>query len=174
MADEIVKDTAEETTPVENKPEAKPEPKKNETKENAVNKELAEAMDKIASLTTEVEELKVAKTDLENTTVSLNNVTAELKTANDTITEYEKLIANLVDEKVKKIPEDLQDLVPSNMTLVQKLEWITKAESKNMFNKKVVDDMEIGKPMNTNAPKVDTDKMSASSLFSLAYNTIKK
>ena len=99
----------------------------------------------------------------------------KIEKATATITEYETLLTNLVDEKIKKIPEDLQDLVPTNMTLTQKLEWVTKAESKNLFKeKKNIDGVEIGKSIGATSPKMDTDNLSASSLFNLAYNTLRK
>lgn len=186
MAEDIKKDVADEVSDkvedkVENAPETK-EPEKEETTKDEPKKDdtnvtelLKETETKVETLTKEVETLQATNTELSNTVAELKSVRENLDTANNTIKEYEQLLTKLCDEKVKKIPEDLQDLIPGNMTLTQKLEWIAKAESKNMFKeKKNVEDIEIGKPIGASAEKVDTNTLSASSLFSLAYNTLKK
>ncbi|HBF7594797.1 TPA: hypothetical protein KOX39_003412 [Clostridioides difficile] len=185
MAEDIKKEVTDEVSDkvedkVEDTPEVKKEttePTKDETKKEDTNvtELLKETETKVETLTKEVETLQATNTELSNTVAELKSVKENLDTANETIKEYEQLLTNLCDEKVKKIPEELQDLIPSNMTLAQKLEWIAKAESKNMFKeKKNVEDVEIGKPIGASAEKVDTNTLSASSLFSLAYNTLKK
>lgn len=189
MTEDIKKDVADEVSDkvedkVEDAPEVK-EPEKEETTEPTkdepknddtnVTELLKETETKVETLTKEVETLQATNTELSNTVAELKSVKENLDTANTTIKEYEQLLTKLCDEKVKRIPEELQDLIPSNMTLTQKLEWITKAESKNMFKeKKNVDGVEIGKPIGATTEKVDTTNLSASSLFSLAYNTLKK
>lgn len=151
------------------------EPTKVDEKDDNIADLLKDAESKVDTLTKEIETLQATNSDLNNTVAELKTVKENLDTANETIKEYEQLLTNLVDEKVKKIPEELQDLIPSNMTLSQKLEWITKAESKNMFKeKKNIDDVEIGKPIGASPEKIDTNNLSASSLFSLAYNKLKR
>ena len=172
-----VEDKKAEVTVEDKKEEAtEQEPTKDDKKsEDDVTKLLEETENKVVTLTKEVETLQATNTELTATVTELKTVKEDLDTANDKLKEYEQLLTNLVDEKVKKIPEDLQDLIPSNMTLTQKLEWITKAESKNMFkDKKSVDDLEIGKPIGASPEKIDTNDLSASSLFSLAYNRFKR
>jgi len=74
----------------------------------------------------------------------------------------EGVINTLVESELKTIPEDFHDLIPSNLSSEQKLDWITKAKTKGMF--KVQDNTEksIGDP-NTNRKetKRDTKAMSA-------------
>lgn len=75
--------------------------------------------------------------------------------------ELEALIKGMVDSKLEAIPKEMQDLVPTNLTVEQTLDWLNKAESKGLFGKK--EPLEIGKPSNANptAPKVDKANLSA-------------
>lgn len=125
-------------------------------------RQLAEAIEtgkQVDALTTTVEQMK-----------------ADVEAKDNIIREYEGLLQNLVETKLEQIPDQYKDLVPDNMDLKQKLSWLEKAESKGLFNKEDKQNpaLEVGKPMNVEVPKVDTTKMSASSLLSMAYNTIKK
>lgn len=82
----------------------------------------------------------------------------------------EGVINTLVESELKTVPEDFHDLIPSNLSSEQKLDWITKAKSKGMF--KVQDNTEktIGDP-NTNRKeqKRDTRTMSAMDKLLSAY-----
>lgn len=125
-------------------------------------RQLAEAIEtgkQVDALTTTVEQMK-----------------ADVEAKDNIIREYEGLLQNLVETKLEQIPDQYKDLVPDNMDLKQKLSWLEKVESKGLFNKEDKQNpaLEVGKPMNVEVPKVDTTKMSASSLLSMAYNTIKK
>lgn len=73
----------------------------------------------------------------------------------------ETVITSMVETKLATIPEDLHDLVPSNLTTEQTLDWLNKAESKGIFGK--AEPKDIGKPSNqTNTePKLAEEKMSA-------------
>lgn len=148
---------------VENKePEKKAEPEKAEVDVESLKKELAEANEKAK----EVEVL--------NTTIEAMKKDSESKDA--VIKEYEDLVGKLIETKMEQIPAEFKDLIPDNLDLKQKLNWLEKAESKGLFNKedKKKPNVEIGKPMNVEAPQVDTTKLSGTQLLKMAYNTLKK
>lgn len=73
----------------------------------------------------------------------------------------ETVITSMVETKLAAISEDLHDLVPSNLTAEQTLDWLNKAESKGIFGK--AEPKDIGKPSNqTNTePKLADKKLSA-------------
>ena len=177
-------------TPEAKTPEQTPEvDKKEPTKEGQKvvtekPKESESAKDKESDdVKVDVEELKRQlaeaieqgkEVDALNTTVATMKSEVEKKDA--IITEYETLLQNLINTKMEQVPEQYKDLVPDNMDIKQKLSWLEKAENKGLFNKeeKQKPTVEIGKPMNVEAPKPDVEKMSASTLLSMAYNTFKK
>jgi dsDNA-specific endonuclease/ATPase MutS2 len=76
--------------------------------------------------------------------------------------ELEGLITNMVEEKLKSVPEEMHDLVPSNLTAEQTLDWLSKAESKGLFGTKEA--KEIGKPSNQSNEKPKVDKANLSPL----------
>ena len=170
-----------ETKAVE-QPEEKQEPKK-EVKENEekVNKpEKAEKAEKAEEKKEETPAIEIAKlqSDLQvanNKIAELETATKELANKEATIKEYETMLSNMVDTKMKQVPEEFKDLIPDNMDIKQKLSWLTKAEEKGLFTKKekTKPTVEVGKPMNTEAPQVDTSKLSGSQLLRMAYNTFK-
>ena len=92
------------------------------------------------------------------------------------ITEYETLVTKLVETKMSQVPSEYTDLIPSNLSLTQKLDWLDKAESKGLFKQDKQDkpNVEIGKPMNVEPKQADTSKLFGGSLLRHAYNTIRK
>ena len=150
-----------------------------EPKEPKESKELKES----DNTQKEIEELKRQlsdaveqnkEIDVLNSTVS--NMKAEIESKDNVIKEYEELLQNLFDTKMQQIPDQYKDLVPDNLDLKQKLSWLEKAEAKGLFDKKekLPPAVEVGKPMNVDVPKADIEKLGASSLLQLAYNTIKR
>lgn len=153
----------------EEKPEekVKEEPKKNDSEKaevdvEALKKELSEANKKAK----EVETL--------NTTIEAIKKESESKDA--IIKEYEDLVGKMIETKMEQVPAEFKDLIPDNLDLKQKLNWLEKAEAKGLFEKKekIKPNVEIGKPMNIDVPAVDTAKMSTSQLLKMAYSSIKK
>lgn len=74
--------------------------------------------------------------------------------------ELETVITGMVESKLKSVPEEMHDIIPTNLSAEQTLDWLTKAESKGLFGKPEV--KEIGKPSNKDqsAPKVDKANLS--------------
>lgn len=168
-----VKEHAEPKT--ESKAEAKAEPK--ETKETKETKEATEDVKvDVEDLKRQLSEAIEQGKQVETLTTTVSTMKLEMDSKDALINEYEGLLQNLITTKMEQIPEQYKDLVPDNMDLKQKLSWLEKAEAKGLFNKeeKHGPAIEIGKPMNVETPKPDIEKMSASSLLSMAYNTFKK
>ncbi|MDK0636898.1 hypothetical protein P5E39_12810 [Clostridium perfringens] len=155
-------ETKEESKAEEVKVEDKKAPEEKKVDVEALQKELEEASKK-------AKEFEVLNSEVETLKKSISDKDAELK-------EYEELVGNMVEAKMKNVPEELKDLIPENMSLKQKLSWLDKAESKGLFNKeaKKKPAVEVGKPMNTETPAVDTSKMSPAQLLKMAYSSPKK
>ena len=133
---------------------------------------------KVTELTSEIEKLKaelITPNQPKDADIPLDQATPVLKVQKDLVSEYEGIINGILDAKLADVPENLKELVPSNLNLQQKLDWLNKAEKTGIFKAKDTD-IEIGKPLNPNNVKqhTDTSKLSASSLLSMAYGSKKK
>lgn len=151
--------------------EPEKEPEKKEEPENKEN-------EKVTGLETEIErlknELKQAKAK-DDSKVALDQANTLLNEQKNLVAEYEGILTGIIDTKLEQIPENLKELVPANLTLKEKMDWLTKAEKSGVF--KANPDIEIGKPLNPNNVKqpTDTSKLSASSILAMAYgNSINK
>lgn len=167
----------EKTVPEVKTPEPTKEQNPEEKKEAAKDSEpSAEAKVDVEALKQQLAEAIETGKQVDTLNATVNTLQTEVEMKNSVIKEYEGLLQNLVDTKMEQIPDQYKDLVPDNMDLKQKLSWLEKAESKGLFNKEEKQNpaIEVGKPMNVEVPKVDTSKLSASSLLSMAYNTIRK
>lgn len=149
---------------------------KTEKTDGATSLDLENAKKTVEDLTNKLEDANKQLVDLDTVKKELADAKAEITKTNETVKGYEELLNKMIEEKMKAIPEEYADLVPSNMTIVQQLEWLAKAEAKNLFRKdKNALNVEIGKPMGAKADtKADTSKMSNSGILSMAYNVLKK
>lgn len=171
--------TAEEKA-ADQKPEHDPKTDENsvtkDSKKPEAKAEGEEVKVELAELKKQLQEATEQVKQVETLTTTVETLTKENEKQQSTIKEYEDLLTNLVEEKIKQIPDQFKDLVPDNMTLKQQLSWLQKAEQKGLFTReeKQNPSIEVGKPMNVEVPKVDTSKMSASELMRMAYSTIRK
>lgn len=167
-----IKDTPEEKVETPKEEEKKEPEKEPENKESENNND-----DKVAGLVAEIEKLKgeleQAKTN-DNSKALLDQANTLLSVQKNLVTEYEGILNGIIETKLAEVPENLKELVPANLNIQQKLDWIAKAEKSGIF-KQANPDIEIGKPFNPNNVKqtVDTSKLSASSLIAMAYNNPK-
>lgn len=177
-ATEVKQEPKTEQVPEGKKPEQPTEQKepKQEPKESKEPKESDDTKKEVEELKRQLADAieQAKEIDVLNTTVS--NMKTEMESKNNVIKEYEELLQNLFDTKMKQIPDQYKDLVPDNLDLKQKLSWLEKAEGKGLFDKKekLSPAVEVGKPMNVDVPKADIEKLGTSSLLQLAYNTIKR
>lgn len=153
----------------EKKPE---EPKKVEEVKKV--EEKSEDVD-VDGLKKELEEAKAEASKVVELNSTIETLQKDVQSKDSVIKTYEELVSNLVNTKMANVPEEYKDLIPENLDLMQKLSWLEKAEAKGLFNKeeKQKPNIEIGKPLNVEAPKVDTSKLSGSQLLRMAYQTIK-
>lgn len=165
------------TDPATNEPTQVTEPKGEtmipKTRFDEVNGKLKEMADKVAEFEkaqaqakadAEAKELEAKKEqgkfeELYKTTQAELETTKKYETRTQ---ELETLIKGMVDTKLEAIPKEMVDLVPTNLTVEQTLDWLNKAESKGLFGAKQ-EPKEIGKPSNKSneAPKVDKANLSA-------------
>lgn len=169
----------EETTKPQDQEPKEPkveEPKKEESKKENKADAGEEVKADVEQLKAELKEANEKAGQVETLTATVETMKAEAEKNKAELKEYEELISNLIETKLKDVPEDFKELIPDNLTLKQKLGWLEKAEAKGIFNKeeKKKPNVEIGKPMNVDAPSVDTSKLTGSQLLRMAYNTVKR
>ena len=93
----------------------------------------------------------------------------DLESISERAKTLEERFSKMVESKVETIDEDYRDLIPSNLTNEEKLEWIDKAESKGLF-KKTNDEVTIGESTNRKQEaKRDVKQMSAMEKLLLGY-----
>ena len=165
--DEPVKEPIKEPT---QEPTKEPKEPSEPVREN---KEPKEPKEPATDYSKEVENLRAEIVTLTEKAGKVETVSKENETLKKDI---EELITKLVETKLGQVPEEYKELIPDNLDLTQKLNWLDKAEAKGLFNKveKKKPNVEIGKPMNIEPENVDTTKLTGSQLLKLAYNTIKK
>ena len=164
----------DETTKPQNQEPKEPkveEPKKEEKEAGA-----EEVKVDVEQLKAELLEAQGKAKEVETLTATVETMKVEAEKTKAELKEYEDLVTNLIDTKLKDVPEDFKELIPDNLSLKQKLNWLEKAEAKGLFNKeeKKKPNVEIGKPMNVDAPSVDTSKLTGSQLLRMAYNSVKR
>lgn len=135
-----------------------------ETGEDALLSQLAA---ELAVIKTELNAIK-ATTETVEETVEVEEV-PEVKEVSPEIAAYEAVLETVIAEKAAAVPENIIALMPDNLSAVEKLEWITKAEKAVPQEKPVEETVEtkvviesIGKP--TPVPTetaVDITKLSA-------------
>ena len=177
------KETGEKVTDEKEPVKEKKEPvKKATTKkaakpQDAINEELAVANKTVADLTEQLKAHQEQLINYDTVKKSLEETEKKVEQAENKVKEYEDLLNKMIEEKMKKVPSEFAELVPSNMSITQQLDWLVKAESKNLFNTSNKNlDVEIGKPMGAtvNDTKANIKDMNSSSLLSMAYNIMKK
>lgn len=154
----------------DNKEEIVTEEKKvEEPEKEKVSDDLAGLKAEIAKLQ---EDLATAKAngDSKVEKSTHDQVNELLKVKDGLVSDYEGILTEIIGSKMLGVPENLKELVPTNISLKEQLAWITKAEKSGIF-KQGNPDIEIGKPLNPNNKQtIDTSKLSASSIMAMAYS----
>ncbi len=172
---EPVEPTAVNTEPVQASTQSviePPEPKPADT-------EKIEALEaKVAELEAENAELKgqvetAAATIAELTEASLT-AGEDVAKAKETAEAYQKSLEAIVAEKEKEIPDDIKALMPDNISVTDKLDWLTKAETLKNSKTEKAGITEIGKPTPVTQQTVDQSELSVtqrlSNVFSETFN----
>lgn len=168
----------------EKSPSPQANPKETEVKETVADKKeeveeeapQQEKTEELATLQAEIKELKKQNKQSATLATELETMKDTVATKDALIAEYEGVLNAITEAKIKEIPEKFHALIPTNLTLTQKLEWLNTASETGVFKPQETQapNIEIGKPMNPQPPKADTTKMNAADLMRMAYNTIKK
>ena len=166
----------ETTKPQNQEPKEPKEPKVEEPKKEEKEAGAEEVKVDVEKLKAELLEAQGKAKEVETLTATVETMKVEAEKTKAELKEYEELVSNLIETKLKEVPEDYKELIPDNLSLKQKLNWLEKAEAKGLFNKeeKKKPNVEIGKPMNVDAPSVDTSKLTGSQLLRMAYNSVKR
>lgn len=145
---------------------------------NAKYKELADKVAEYEKAKAEEERVKAEELGefeklYKTTQKDLDTIRENSSKAEERATQLESVINELVENKLNNVPEEYRDLIPEGISAEEKLKWISKAESKGLF-KKSAGNVEIGKPMNGQAPTVDVNDMSAKEKLLFAFSSMKK
>lgn len=162
----------EEKKEPEKEPEKKDEKLDDKPEDKKDSEEVAGLKEQISQLQQQVEQAKAGN----DSKVALVQANALLKVQKDLASEYESILNGIIDAKLQEIPENLRELVPANLTIKERMDWLTKAEKSGVFKTNANPDVEIGKPLNPNnvKPTTDTTKLSASTLMAMAYGNSQK
>lgn len=129
---------------------------------DAMNADKAEQAKKELEATQQFKQL-YEQTNTEYEQYKQTAATYEAKAA-----QYEATINGLVETKLTNVPAEYHDLIPANLTAVEKLDWINKAETKGLFKAK--EQTPIGQPLGTPHLTPDYTKYSAQDLLQMAYS----
>lgn len=103
------------------------------------------------------QQLDTYKTDYENTKTRVEAL--------------EGVMTSMLNTKLESIPEDFHDLIPDNLSPEQKLDWITKAETKGLFKDKSLEP--VGNPTNPTQQTTNFENMNPMQLLSAGYGSKK-
>jgi ribonucleoside-triphosphate reductase len=99
----------------------------------------------------------------------LSKYQKDLESISERAKALESRFEAMVNSKIETIDEDYRDLIPSNLSNEEKLEWIDKAEKKGLF-KKANEEVTIGESTNRKQElKRDVGKMSAMEKLLMGY-----
>lgn len=168
--DETTNSDTKDNKPEEVKEEEVKEPEKEEEPEKQDSDEVVGLKAEIAKLQGELEQAKTSN----DSKVALDQANTLLSVQKNLVSEYEGILNGIIDSKLQEIPENLRELLPANISLKERMDWIAKAEKSGLF-KVSNPDIEIGKPLNPNNVKqtTDTSKLSASAIMAMAYGNSK-
>lgn len=106
----------------------------------------------------------------ETTSKEFTQVKTQYESVETRAKELEGVINGLLETKLTAIPEDFHDLIPGNLTPEQKLDWISKAETKGLFGKK--EQKPIGETSNpSHAQATDLNSLSPVQLMRMGYGS---
>lgn len=180
MAEEL---QGQELTGEQTNPEPKVETKQDEnmipiSRFNEVNtkyKELAEKVQAFETAQAEANRLEQEKKGefeklYREKESELTKYQQDLESISERAKALETRFETMVNAKVEAIDENYRDLIPTNLTNEEKLEWIEKAEAKGLFGKKEIE-VSIGESTNPKQEvKRDTKQMSAMEKLLFGYS----
>lgn len=145
-----------------------------------VNNKYKDVQSKLEELLKEKQEREKAEAEKRGEFEKLyQQATEEAKTHKQKVEAFEQrvqqlegVIQQLLETKLEAIPEEFRDLIPSNFTVEQKLEWIANAEKKGLFTKK--QQQQIGGDTNSSDKQaIDLTALSPIQLLKAGYGSKK-
>jgi cell division septum initiation protein DivIVA len=122
---------------------------------------LDEATSKLAELT--------EKSGL--TATQLRDLQTSTKAQSERITSLEGILTEMTDTRLSAIPEEMHDLIPTNLNVEQKLAWLIKAEEKGLFGGGQDDsEVPVGSRRNHADTKVNERGMSGIEKLLMGYS----
>ena len=92
------------------------------------------------------------------------------KNASQRVTQLETVINAMLETRLANVPEDFRDLVPGNLNPEAKLEWLTAAESKGLFNVSQKKTEPVGENTNpAGSQTTDLNQLSPMQMLRAAY-----
>jgi hypothetical protein len=128
-------------------------------------KTLLEDYNSKKDIGTQLEQLQA---DLNTKTQSEQTLTEQLETLKTKSTEYSDMINGMLEAKMNTIPEEFQELVPSNLDTKEKLAWIEKAQEKGLLKSQT--EIPVGGSTNPKpSGNIDLNKLSPIQMLSNGY-----
>jgi ribonucleoside-triphosphate reductase len=151
------------------------------TRFDEINKKYKDLADKVAEFEKVKQETEKKKAEelgefeklYKETSKEIDGYKSKSTQAEERAKHLETVVNELIENKLKDVPDEFKELIPDGMSAEEKLAWINKAESKGLF-KKATGTVEIGKPMNFGAPNIDVNALSAKEKLLFAFNSTKK
>lgn len=134
--------------------------------------------DVIKELQKQLEDANSKINEMNSALSTIEDLKSQSKINDDKVAKYESTLGDILNAKMQNVPDGVAALMPETYTVVEKLQWLEKAEKHGLINTKQQQgdalDVEIGRPIGNYAqPKVDAAKMSAMDLMRAAYSSFK-
>lgn len=145
------------------------------TRFDEVNTKYKTAQEQLDKLLKDQEDAELEKKKQQGEFENLyNKATEDLETykgnyekSTTRVEQLEGIITSMLNTKLESIPEEFRDLIPENLSPEQKLDWITKADSKGLFKDKSQDP--LGGATNPSGKTQDLEKLNAHQLMQNGY-----
>lgn len=178
---ETVETPAEDVEKVVETEKEKETVEKDEIVETPADKETKADAETIEALETQIAELTEQLSQAQSENETLKTKVSELETEKDASVEsskeaaskadeYEKTLSVIAEEKEKLIPDNIKSLMPADLSVQDKINWLDKAagvQPEQEVEKAVV---EIGKPTPVNEQVVDQSSLSARQKMANAFS----
>lgn len=101
------------------------------------------------------------------TSEELNQTKEGYQQSQTRVEQLEGVMNSMLDSRLENIPDEYHDLIPDNLSPEQKLEWISKAESRGLFKDKSQEP--LGGATNPGGQQQDLENMSVNQLLQQGY-----
>lgn len=163
------KEPKADPAPAPKKEEPKAEPKKEEPKaepKKIIRKTKAELEAEIKKLQDEYDnyntDMSEYTTQIDNLNTTVADLQGQITNKDARIAELEAVVNDVVEAKKKTVGDNVLALLPENLSVLDVLKFLTKAEEQQQGNKEGTPKVQIGKIMNVpNAGKKDDSDLSA-------------